>query len=159
MADFATHGVMGAAETLGLVKLLALFGNYIVHPVAPMIIGFVVGSAPDTIDWAVWQLSRWHFLKFLHGKYPDRYGSIYLWFHYKMPTWLKVVLFPAGTHVTVDLLFHRKPAGISLEDWNTNKDGVRNWWPRWWWLDILLAAVFLTSVVLLLLWKLTPIGV
>jgi hypothetical protein len=95
-----------------------------VEPLAPAIAGFVLGTAPDTVDWlsAMIGLSeRW---------------SVYGWFHGKK-RWYVMILPPVWLHIGMDTIIHTTPG--------------YNWWPEFWYLEVemwLVSALVLWNVFL-----------
>jgi hypothetical protein len=121
MANFVTHGIVGAAVRMACSCPPDASVDLKVGLIA---VGFVLGSLPDTADWVaakVFKKERWELYTKMHkGLFSIGVGCI-LWDY--------------GAHLLLDIPFHRIPG--------------ENWWPRLWWLDIGSALAAIGAVVLL----------
>jgi hypothetical protein len=92
MADFVTHGLIGAGVMSSIGKRLNA-APWVKHALA--IYGFVMGTAPDTFDWIVAALGirpRWELYVYFHHDAP-------WWWLYQPPFFLHVVIVDPPFHI------------------------------------------------------------
>jgi hypothetical protein len=106
---FTAHAAVGGGLTALLTRILG--GD----PTVGLVVGAVLGSAPDTVDWIAWKLG-----------WCDRW-SLYVLMHHEVHKAILIVLFPMGLHVWLDSYIHKVPGG--------------NWWPKYWWTEVLMWVV------------------
>ena len=112
MANFITHGIVGAGIRAATTKLIGLDGDWQVWMAN---LGLIEGMAPDAIDWVshkVFKTERW---------------TIYTAMHTGKLRWLALIFQGMLVHLINDLPFHTVPG--------------ESWWPRLWYLEVLLFAV------------------
>lgn len=141
--DFVTHGIEG-----GLLYALPVYVVYwmlgLLVPFALIMVwlvfawGFIIGCAPDVYPW-------------LTGLHDEQKGwALYTKYHLnKNPHGLEKL---AAFHLHVAIVdppFHKKPDGVSQEDWDANKDNIRNWWPRKWPLCIMHWVICILGLLVL----------
>lgn len=107
MATFVTHGLVGVASLAAPVRLLG--GRPWLARTAA-VLGFILGSAPDTFDWFA--------ATFLGAQRWVLYGQ----FHDGIYSTVCVIVYPCGLHLLADTPFHRIPG--------------YDWWNDLWWLEV-----------------------
>jgi hypothetical protein len=109
---FVTHGIVGAS----VFAVLFGFGFW------PIVLGFILGSLPDTLDWCLWWLSGRPWMRWLFPKELERWGITYGWFHHTTSGLIVSALLVAPLpHVLHDHFVHppvlaRKGEGDELDN-------------------------------------------
>ena len=71
-----------------------------------MLLGFFLGTAPDTVDWLVWQLCKIPWIMKYTGVYP-RWDRIYHWWHHHpVALFISALLVAPLPHVLSDKSVH-----------------------------------------------------
>ena len=104
---FVTHSYTGAV-TYGFLGHQVGLDSLTV----PVIVGAILGGAPDTFDWIAWKLGllpRWWLYGIMH--------------HSRLVVWIEIILIAPGLHVLFDRLIHdpvipREDPVYDAEMWN-----------------------------------------